>query len=192
VHHPALPFAEVGNFMATLRQQDGVAAACLEFAILTCARRDEAREMPWSEFKEAERMWVVPAERMKMRKEHRVPLSDAALAILEKMKAIRVGDFVFPGRDFNRPISPGTLFTVLRGLGRKDITTHGFRSSFADWAKEITSHGYEVRERALAHTKEEAYARSDLFDKRRQLMADWAGYCGRLPDERGTVVAFGR
>ena len=113
-------------------------------------------------------------------------------SILDKMAGIRTSDFVFPGRDPGKPISPGTLFAVLRGLGRKDITTHGFRSTFADWAKEITSHQHDVRERALAHTKEEAYARGDQFEKRRQLMADWAGYCGRLPDERGTLINFAR
>jgi integrase len=176
--------------MAQLRRLDRIDAACLEFLILTAARRDEARAAVWDEIKFAEKMWVIPAERMKMRKEHRVPLSDAALVVLDRMKAHRTSDFIFPGKQAGKPIGALAMFLVLRRLGRGDVTTHGFRSSFADWAKETTSYPYELREQALAHTKEEAYARGDLFEKRRRLMADWAAYCGRLADKRGTVVAL--
>ncbi len=197
-HHPAMPYAEIADFMDALRQQDNVNARALEFAILTCARRDEVRGARWSEIDpfRAEKMWVIPAERMKAEREHRVPLSDAAVVILDKMEAIRTSDFVFPGRDPGQQIAPRALVTVLQGLGRGEVTQHGFRSTFRDWARETTDHAREACELALAHNigteAELAYARGPMVEKRRKLMADWAGYCGRLPEEHGTVVAFGR
>ncbi len=196
-NHAALPYGEIGDFMAKLRQQDHVAARALEFAILTAARTDEVREAPWSEFEHArtQRMWVIPGSRMKNRKEHRVPLSDAALAILDRMAAIRVSDFVFNGRDAGKPIGAVAMYNVLKGLA-PDVTVHGFRSSFRDWCTDKTDVPSEMAEFALAHKvgdkTRQAYARSDMVDKRRALMADWAGYCGQLPEEHGTVVPFAR
>jgi integrase len=180
-HHAALPYAEIGTFIAELQQQEGVAARALEFAILTAARTGEVIGAKWDEIDFGERLWTVPAERMKAGKEHRVPLSDAALAVLEEMQKIRSADFVFPGGKSRRPISNMAMAMTLRRLGRGDLTVHGFRSSFRDWAAERTGFPAEVAEMALAHTVsdkvEAAYRRGDLFQKRRQLMEAWTRFC---------------
>jgi integrase len=180
-HHAALPYAEIGEFMPQLKQQDGVAARALEFTILTAARTGEVIGATWSEINFVERLWVVPAERMKSGREHRVPVSDAALAILEQMQAIRQGDFVFAAGKARRPISNMTMMMTLRRMGRGDLTVHGFRSSFRDWAAERTDFPSEVAEMALAHTVsgkvEAAYRRGDLYQKRRELMDAWAEFC---------------
>jgi integrase len=176
-----LPYDQLPDFMAELRQQDGVAARALAFAILTAARTGEVIGAKWSEFDLAERLWTVPGERMKRGKEHRVPLSDAALATIEGMRAIRQSDFVFPGGKSRRPISNMAMAMTLRRMGRGDLTVHGFRSSFRDWAAERTGFPAEVAEMALVHTVsdkvEAAYRRGDLFQKRRQLMDAWARHC---------------
>jgi integrase len=194
-HHAALPYAEIGAFMAELREQEGVGTRALEFAILTAARTGEVIGARWEEFDLAERLWAVPAERMKAGKEHRVPLTDAALAILEDMRSIRQGDFVFPGGRARRPISNMAMLMLLRRMGRGDLTAHGFRSSFRDWAAERTGFPAEVAEMALAHTVsdsvERAYRRGDLFLKRRQLMDAWARFCTTAPAAGGKVVSFG-
>jgi integrase len=193
-HHAALPFAEIGALMAELRQQEGVGAKALEFTILTAARTGEAIGARWGEFNLAERLWTVPGERMKAGKEHRVPLSDAALAILEDLQRVRHGDFVFPGGRAGRPISNMAMTMTLRRMGRGDLTVHGFRSSFRDWAAERTGFPAEVAEMALAHTVsdavERAYRRGDLFQKRRQMMDAWAKFCTTAPAAGGKVVAF--
>ncbi|HJU16855.1 MAG TPA: integrase arm-type DNA-binding domain-containing protein [Stellaceae bacterium] len=180
-HHAALPYGEIGEFMAALRQQDGIAARALEFAILTAARTGEVIGARWEEFDLTERTWTVPGERIKAGKEHRVPLSGRALAILEEMAAIRQSDFVFPGGRAGRPLSDMALLMTLRRMGRGDLTAHGFRSTFRDWAAERTNFPSEVAEMALAHTVpdkvEAAYRRGDLFQKRRQLMEAWAKHC---------------
>ncbi len=190
-HHAALPYVEIRDFVAQLEQQDGVAARALEFTILTAARTGEVIGANWSEMNLAERLWTVPAERMKAGKEHRVPLSEAALAILERMQAIRQDDCVFPGGKRRRPISNMAMTMTLRRMGRGDLTVHGFRSSFRDWAAEHTDFPNEVAEMALAHTVsdkvEAAYRRGDLFQKRRQLMEAWARYC-EAPVAAGRVV----
>jgi integrase len=133
----------------------------------------------------ANRLWTVPGERMKAGREHRVPLSDAALAILETLRATREGDFVFPGSRAARPISNMAMLMLLRRMGRGDLTVHGFRSTFRDWAAERTTFPAEVAEMALAHTVsdkvEAAYRRGDLFQKRRQLAEAWARFCATLP-----------
>jgi integrase len=192
-HHAALPYPEIGAFMVELRQQEGVAARALEFAILTAARTGEAIGARWSEFDLGERLWTVPSERIKAGKEHRVPLSDAALAILEDMRAIRQSDFVFPGGRARRPISNMAMLMLLRRMGRGDLTAHGFRSSFRDWAAERTGFPAEVAEMALAHTVgdkvEAAYRRGDLFQKRRQLMDAWARHCATIK-AGATVVSI--
>jgi integrase len=184
-HHAALPYVEIGAFMDELRQQQGLAAHALEFAILTAARTGEVIGAKWDEINMADRLWSVPADRMKAGKEHRVPLSDAALAILEELTKIREGNFAFPGGRAGRPISNMAMAMTLRRMGRGELTVHGFRSSFRDWAAERTGFPAEVAEMALAHSVndkvEAAYRRGDLFDKRRRLMQAWACYCNSEP-----------
>jgi integrase len=177
-HHAALPFAEVPAFMKALAEQPGVSANALAFTILTAARTGEIIGAKWSEIDLDAGVWTVPAERMKAGVEHRVPLSDPALQILREMEAIRSGDFVFPGGKRGRPLSNMAMLKTLERMGRDDLTVHGFRSSFRDWASETTAFPSEVVEAALAHTieskVERAYRRGDLFEKRRELMGAWA------------------
>lgn len=195
-HHAALPYAEIGAFVAKLRGDSGVAAACLQFITLTAARLDEARSSTWDEIDLANRIWVVPARRMKADKEHRVPLSDGTVAILEQMQVIRQSDYVFPGRLEGRPIGDNTIWRLAKEAAGSDITIHGLRSSFRDWAAERTSFPREVAELALAHSipnaVEAAYRRGDLFDKRRRLMDAWAAYCAKVETDAGKVVALAR
>ena len=198
-HHPALPWQEVGAFMAALRGQDGIAAKAVEFAILTACRSGEIRLATWAEFDLDAALWVIPAERMKAKREHRVPLSAAALALLETMP--RMGDLVFPGAKPGKPLSDMSLTAVLRRMKRSDITVHGFRSSFRDWCAESVANSFprEVCEHALAHSLpdkvEAAYRRGDLIEKRIMLMQAWADYCGKVPEAasvtpiRGAVAA---
>jgi integrase len=190
-HHAALPYSELGAFMAELRRQEAVGARALEFTILTAARTGEVIGARWDEFNVAERLWTISPERMKAGKEHRVPLSDAAMAIIHRMQLIRVGEFVFPGAKRGRPLSSMAMLMVMRRMGRGDLTTHGFRSSFRDWAAERTNFPAEVAEMALAHTVsdkvEAAYRRGDLFQKRRQIMGAWASFCA-VPAIAGEVV----
>jgi integrase len=182
-HHEALPYREVAAFMVELRQHTSVTAKALEFTILTAARSGEVIGARWSEFDIDAKAWTIPAARMKAGREHRVPLSDAAMAIVEKMAAIRTSDYVFPGSRRGRPLSP-SFYDLLRRRGRKGLTGHGFRSTFASWAAECTDYPYEVREMALSHrvgsAVERAYQRSDLFAKRRELMDAWGRYCGEV------------
>jgi integrase len=185
-HHPALPYPEIGEFMVALRQQDGVAARALEFAILTGARSNEVVGARWEEINLAERLWTVPGARMKTNKEHRVPLSARAIEILHTMQR---GVYVFGGA---RKIARDALLRQLRQMGR-DEAVHGFRSTFATWAAERSNFPHEVCELALAHTVgsavERAYQRGDLFEKRRQLAEAWAAFCGRVePVATGEVV----
>jgi integrase len=179
-HHAALPFAEIGAFMAALRKREGVAARALEFKILTAARSGEALGATWDEIDFGSKTWTVPAERMKAGKKHRVPLSAAALAILERLHEVRRDDFVFPGARAGRPLSEMAMLMLLRRM-ECDVTAHGFRSSFRDWAAERTNFPNQVAEMALAHAipdaVEAAYRRGDLFDKRRRLLEAWADYC---------------
>jgi integrase len=193
-HHAALPYAEIGDFVARLKQQDGMAARALEFTILTAARTGEVIGARWSEINFSERIWMVPAERMKADKEHRVPLSDAAIAILKDLVKVRRGDFIFSGGRGARPISNMTMAMMLRRMGRNEFTVHGFRSSFRDWAAERTSFPPEVAEMALAHAVsdkvEAAYRRGDLLEKRRQLAEAWSKYCTTAPVDAGQVVAI--
>jgi integrase len=192
-HHAALPYAELSAFMTELRQQNGIAARALQFTILTAARTGEAIGARWDEINTAERFWTVPGDRMKAGKEHRTPLSDAAIAVLDEMWAIRSGKFVFPGDRPGRPLSNMAMTMALRRMGRGGLTIHGFRSSFRDWVAERTNFPREVAEMALAHAVsdkvEAAYRRGDLFQKRRQLMGAWARYCG-VPAIAGEVVAL--
>jgi integrase len=192
-HHAALPYAELGTFMTELRQQNGIAARALEFTILTAARTGEAIGARWDEINVADRLWTISATRMKAGKEHRVPLSDRALAILEEMWAIRPGEFVFPGGRGGQAISNMAMTMALRRMGRGGLTVHGFRSSFRDWSAERTNFPREVAEMALAHTVadrvEAAHRRGDIFEKRRQLAAAWAKYV-TMPVIGANVVAL--
>ena len=186
-HHAALPWRDMGAFMVALGQREAgsVAAMALRFAILTAARSGEVLGARWQEFDLAEAVWTVPAERMKAGREHRVPLTDAALDVLQQAAALRTskaaGAFVFPGMKPGKPLSVMALAMVLRRMDRDDLTVHGFRSTFRDWCAEQTSFDRDTAEAALAHTLrdkvEAAYRRGDLFDKRRRLMEAWAGFC---------------
>ena len=184
-HHPALPWQQLPGFMAALYDQDGVGALALRFVILTAARSGEVRGMSWSEVSIDQRIWLVPADRMKARREHRVPLSDQAIAVLMQAQDIYdeapgLDDLVFPGA--RGPLSDMSLTAVLRRMGA-EVTAHGFRSSFRDWAGESTHHPREVIEQALAHrvgdATESAYARGDLIAKRMALMTDWGVWCNK-------------
>jgi integrase len=196
-HFAALPYAELPSFMAALRQHRGGGARALEFLILMGGRTGEILGARWDEIDVANRLWTIPAARMKTGREHRVPLSDAALVIIEAMAqrraaiaAHRRNDFIFPGTRANRPLSDAALIKTLKYMGRSDLTVHGFRSTFADWAAETTNFPHEVRELALAHkvgsAVEQAYRRGDLFEKRRQLTVAWAAFC----DGGAAVVPF--
>ena len=180
-HHAALSYAELPDFIAKLRAQEGVAARALEFTILTAARTGDTIGAVWYEVNTSDKVWTVPADRMKAGKEHRVPLSSRALAILREGHDMQTSDYVFPGGKAGKPLSNMAMTEVLRRMGRRDITVHGFRSTFRDWAAERTNFPSEVVEMALAHAVgdkvEAAYRRGDLFEKRRRLMAEWASYC---------------
>ncbi len=193
-HHAALPYAEIGAFTAKLRESAGIPARALELLLLTAARAGEIRGGTWAEIDLASRMWVIPAERMKGGKEHRIPLSIAAVAVLRGMHAIRHSDYVFPGRRTGRPLSNTMILNIAKQVAGRDITLHGFRSTFRDWAAERTSFPREVAEMALAHAipnaVEAAYRRGDLFEKRRKLMDAWAAYCAKVETDAGKVVAL--
>ena len=168
--------------MAALKREEGVAALALQFTVMTAARTGEVIGAKWSEINFDDETWTVPAERMKAAREHRVPLSKPALTILrERHKAAAGREYVFPGGQKRKPLSNMAMLQTLRRMERGDLTVHGFRSSFRDWAAERTTYPAEVAEAALAHVVgdkvEAAYRRGDLFDKRRKLMAAWAAFC---------------
>lgn len=191
VHHAALPWQELGGFMVDLRQREGVAARAVEFGILTAARSGEVRGTTWAEIDIDEAMWTIPGERMKAGREHRVPLSTAAIALLRALP--RTGDVVFPGRKHDSVLSDMSLTAVLRRMERGDITMHGFRSTFRDWCSESAGNSFprEVCEHALAHSLpdkvEAAYRRGDLIEKRKVLMQVWADYCATVPGTASVV-----
>lgn len=178
-HHRRLPYAEMPAFMAELRNQAGIGAKALEFTILTAARSGEVRAATWDEFDLTTGLWTVPADRMKAGKEHRVPLSDAAMAVLVSQQTVRFNEYVFPSPR-SGILSDMTLSAVLRRM-KVEAVPHGFRSTFRDWAAEKTDYPRDAAEMALAHTipdkVEAAYRRGDLFEKRRQMMQDWADFC---------------
>jgi integrase len=200
VHHAALPYSELPGFLVTLCEQQGIAARALELTILTAARTGETIGARWSELDLRDKSWTVPAVRMKAQREHRIPLSARALTILQEMQTLRPdGDpeaFVFPGGRLGRPLSNMAMTELLRRMGRGNITVHGFRSSFRDWAAERTGFASEAVELALAHAVgskvEAAYRRGDLFEKRRRLMQQWATFCTTAPAQHAlsNVAAF--
>lgn len=191
-HHAALPFGEIGGFMDRLRAAPGMGARALEFTILTAARSGEVRGATWSEIDLDRAVWTVPGERMKMGREHRVPLSPDAVALLQALPRIAGSDLVFPAAR-GGPLSDMTLTAVLRRMGIP-VTVHGFRSTFRDWAAERTNYPRDAAEMALAHAigdkVEAAYRRGDLFDKRTRMMADWARFVGTVAPA-GQVISIG-
>jgi integrase len=183
-HHAAMPYADVPAFIDELRKREAVAALALEFAILTATRSGEVLGAQWTEVDLAAKVWAIPAKRMKAGREHRIPLSQPALAILGKLAEARISEFIFPGQRAARPLSVMALEMVLRRMLRRDarhVTVHGFRSAFRDWSGNETHFPREVAEHALAHVigdkAEQAYRRSDALEKRRALMDAWAAYC---------------
>lgn len=180
-HHTALPYAATPGFMEDLRARSATAARALEFGILTVARSGEVLGADWSEIDLQKKTWTVPAIRMKAGREHRVPLSPRAFEIIEELAQLGTEGFVFPATKPNTPLSSMAMAMLLRRM-KAEVTVHGFRSTFCDWASELTSFPHEVCEIALAHTiankAEAAYRRGDLFEKRRKLMDAWAGFCG--------------
>ncbi|MGI9520737.1 MAG: tyrosine-type recombinase/integrase, partial [Hyphomicrobiaceae bacterium] len=181
-HHPALDWREMTQLLSNLARRDGISARALEFLIVTAARSGEVRGMRWAEIDMKAKTWTVPASRMKAAKEHRVPLTGRAMQVLGEPAPKEA--LVFPSQnDTDRPLSDMALTAVLRKMDREDITVHGFRSTFRDWAGETTAFPREVIEAALAHRlkdkAEAAYARGDLFDKRRQLMQAWASFISK-------------
>ncbi|MDE1547134.1 integrase arm-type DNA-binding domain-containing protein [Dechloromonas agitata] len=207
-HHAALDYRDIGAFLAALKAVDGMGARALEFAILCASRSNEVRGATWGEIDQKSGVWVIPAERMKAEREHRVPLSPASLAVLESLPRMAGTDLIFPNAK-NDVLSDMTLTAVIRRMNEastkdggdgwndsagKVITAHGFRSTFRDWAGETTAYPREVIEHALAHQlkdkAEAAYQRGDLLDKRRRLMADWAKYCSTPSKQVATVTGI--
>ena len=180
-HHPAMPYRQVGEFYRLLEAQKGIAPKALRLAILTACRTSEVLNARWAEIDLAQDIWTIPAERMKNGREHRIPLADDMLRLLQSLAGLDP-DWVFPGakRD-GRPLSGAALRAVLHRMARAEVTVHGFRSSFRVWAAERTDCPKEIAEMALAHTPgtavEKAYQRSDLAERRRALMRDWAAWC---------------
>ena len=180
-HYAAMPYENVADFIGDLRQREATAALALEFCILTAARSGEVRGLRWAEIDLDKGLWTVPAARMKAGRVHRVPLSGRAVAILMQLAETGAGEFVFAGRKPGKPLPHTAMDWVLRRMNVHDATVHGFRSSFRDWAGNVSTFPREVVETALAHVigdkAEQAYRRSDALEKRRTLMEAWAGYC---------------
>ena len=195
INHRSIPAGEMHPFMVALRQRAGVAPQCLEFTILTAARSGESRGATWGEIDLKSQVWTIPAERMKAGREHRVPLSPQAFAVVLARLANDPHPaptaFVFPGRNADRPLSDMSLTKVMRDMGA-DGVPHGFRATFSSWCASSTAYPSDVREMALAHAvgnaTEQAYQRSDLFDKRRRLMTDWAKFTDKAPTAAANVT----
>jgi integrase len=194
-HHAALPYAEIGAFMVDLRKREGTSARALEFSILCASRSGEVRGAKWDEFDLPGKVWTIPGDRMKAGKEHRVPLSDAAVALLEAMPRVKDSNYVFAAPR-GGALSDMALSAVLKRMDRSDLTVHGFRSTFRDWAGETTAYPREVIEHALAHQlkdkAEAAYQRGDLLTKRARLMDDWAKFCAKVSKAGENVVSIKR
>jgi integrase len=189
-HHKALPYEDMGEFMKKLRAADGLGARAVEFTILTATRSAEVRGAKWSEIDFNKAVWIIPAGRMKASKEHHVPLSPQAIELLKGLPRMEGSDYIFTSKRA-AGLSENTLMETMRRLGRGDLTVHGFRSTFRDWAAERTNYPREVCEHALAHRlkdkAEAAYQRKDMFPKRVHLMNDWAKYCDS-PTAKGAVI----
>lgn len=183
-HFAALHYSEIATFMKTLRNQNSMAAYALELLILSACRTNEVINATWHEVDLDGGLWIIPAERMKARREHRIPLSQPATILFRKLEAIRQNDYVFPGQRQGKPLSNMAMLQLLKRMDRTDLTAHGFRSTFRDWAAECTHHPREIAEAALAHTlkdkTEAAYQRGDLLEKRSRMMQDWANFCAGI------------
>lgn len=189
-HHPAMPHSEVPAFMSELSNNGSLSARALQILILTATRTTEVLKAPWPEFDLEAAVWTIPASRMKGKREHRVPLSDAAMAVLDTLPRVDGNPYLFPGTHEGKPLSNMALLQLMRGMGigvngyRGNFVPHGFRSSFRDWSGEVSSFPRDVAEMALAHTiknkVEAAYRRGDLFAKRRKMMQEWADYLDKL------------
>ncbi len=190
-HHAALPYREISTFMEQLRDQKSLTARALEFLILTATRTQETLNATWEEIDWDFSLWTIPAERMKGTREHRVPLAPRAHELLSEMAGIKTNEFLFPGTKPGRPLSQMSLLMLLRRMGYEHVTTHGFRSSFRDWAAECTSFPGEAAELSLAHAVpravEAAYRRGDMLSIRRAIMEAWAGYCSEPPVTAGVI-----
>jgi len=186
-HHPALPYSELQPFMGILLVTNGIGARALEISILTASRTFEVLGATWGEFDLDKRVWTVPQERMKAGVEHRIPLSAAAMKILKVLHDGRISDYVFPNLTTGKNLSNAGMSSVLKRMGRTDITVHGFRSTFRDWVAEKTNTPERIAESALAHrlkdASEAAYQRGDLIEKRQTLMTNWANYCYPTKDK---------
>ena len=188
-HHPAMPHTAVPAFMVELSDNDSVSALALRFLILTATRTSEVLHAQWHEIDREAAVWTVPADRMKAGRDHRVPLSDAAMMVLQALPCLEGNPYLFPGARHGRPLSNTALLRLMRDMGygargeRGNYVTHGFRSSFRDWSGEVSSFPRDVAEMALAHVIENkveaAYRRGDLFAKRRKMMQEWAAYVGK-------------
>ena len=191
-HQAAIPYIDMPSFMAELRLRPSVSAKALEFTILTAARTGEVIGAKWDEVDLSAKLWTIPAERMKARRPHAVPLSDRAYDIL--MTLPREGGYLFPGARAGKPLSNMTMLQLLRGMRGKGVTVHGFRSSFRDWAGNETNFPRELAEHAIAHVigdkAEQAYRRSDALARRRKLMDAWAAYCSRPPGRSENIVSI--
>jgi integrase len=192
-NHPALPYGDLPAFMEDLRAREGIAAAAMEFLILNASRTGEVLGARWTEVDRAKAIWTVPADRMKSGKEHQVPLTAAALAVLDRMEKVRTGEFIFFGQTSGRPLSNMALLVLLRRMKRRDITSHGFRSTFRDWAAE-RSFPDAVAEAALAHTVPDkvvaAYQRTTFFALRKDMMEKWATFVNSAPAAISNVISI--
>lgn len=186
VHHAALAYKDMPSFMADLRKQEGMARWALEFLILTASRTSEVLNAEWSEVDHEKNIWVIPAERMKAGKEHRIPLVAQSIEVLKQVKLFTLGKYIFPSGNKDKALSNMAMSMLARRMGYKDITVHGFRSTFRDYIAEKTEYDFHTAEAALAHKLTDrvaaAYARTDLLEKRIRMMSDWANYCDRKPD----------
>ncbi len=186
-HQRALPASDAASFMVALRERKGAAARALELLILTACRSNEVRGAHWSEIDLGAKVWTVPAARMKGGKEHRVPLSDAAVTLLNGLPRIAGGDLLFPGPS-GKPLSDVAVSKLCGELAERRCVPHGWRSTFRDWAGDATSYPREVAEAALAHAVggvEGAYRRGDAVERRRPLMADWAAFLSKPSELKG-------
>jgi integrase len=194
-HHAAMPYEEVATFVGRLREMASPAAQALELCILVAARSGEILGMQWEEVDLERKLWTIPAHRMKAGREHRVPLSARAVSILTGLHKLKSGKFVFPGQVRHKSLSNMAMEMVLRRTKVENVTVHGFRSSFRDWAGNVSSFPREVVETALAHVigdkAEQAYRRSDALEKRRKLMEAWAAYCEPKANANVTHIRSG-
>lgn len=191
-HHAALPYIQMHTFMQALRQHDNISALALEFLVLTATRTSEVIAAAWDEINLNEMIWTIPANRMKAEKEHRIPLSNRCIEILNQAAIMRQSDFVFPGGKANKGLSNAAMDKLLQVTMRYECTVHGFRSTFRDWAGECTNYPRDLCEMALAHTikdkAEAAYRRGDMLEKRRRMMDDWQKFCDTAIETDSDII----